>query len=153
KWTRAQDAARAFLDRLDRRCESGLILFDHELRVREPPGRDPAGFLAHRAALRRYLDEARPGGGTAYLDATAEAARMLPRLPGRRAVVLMTDGVDTNSEAHDRQVIKAAQVAGVPVYALGVGEPGKGEQVTTALVLDRSGSMRRRARDGDELTK
>jgi VWFA-related protein len=153
KWTRAQDAARAFLDRLDRRCESGLILFDHELRVREPPGRDPAGFLAHRAALRRYLDEARPGGGTAYLDATAEAVRMLRDLPGRRAVVLMTDGVDTNSEATERQVIKAAQVAGVPVYALGVGEPGRGEQVTTALVLDRSGSMRRRARDGDELTK
>ena len=38
-------------------------------------------------------------GGTAYLDATYKAVEMLGDVPGRKAVVLMTDGVDLNSDA------------------------------------------------------
>lgn len=41
----------------------------------------------------------------------------------------------------------------MPVYTLGVGEPGKNEKVTTVLVLDRSGSMCAKANDTDRKTK
>src|SRR5262249_28618431 len=46
-----------------------------------------------------------------------------------------------------------AQTAEVPVYTLGIGEPGKNEPVTTVLVLDTSGSMREPANDTDKKSK
>src|SRR5581483_8249484 len=149
----AKKAARAFLDHLDAKADTGLILFDHELRVVEPPVRDPARIKEHRAKLRRLIDGAQPGGGTAYLDATIKAVQMLKGIVGRRAVLLMTAGVDMNSRRRLPDVILEAQTAEVPVYTLGIGEPGKNEPVTTVLVLDKSGSMREPANDTDKKSK
>jgi VWFA-related protein len=61
--------------------------------------------------------------------------------------------VDMSSKRSIDAVIKLANVAGVPVYTLGVGEPGKNEKVSTVLVLDRSGSMRAKANDTDRKSK
>jgi VWFA-related protein len=153
KWTEARQASRAFLDRLHPHSDSGLILFDHELRVRESPEPGPGNHLAHRDAIRKLVEAASPGGGTAYIDAAAAGLEMLKDLGGRRAVVLMTDGVDMNSTRKLEDVIRAASAARVPVYTVGVGEPGKNEPVTTVLVLDKSGSMRQKANARDRITK
>jgi VWFA-related protein len=153
KWAQAQEAAHTFLNRLDPRSDSGLILFDHEMRVRETPTRDRTAYAAHRDRVRGFIDQAKPGGGTAYLDAAALAVEMLKDVEGRRAAVVMTDGVDMNSTKRLDQVIKLANAAKVPVYTLGIGEPGKNEPVTTILVLDQSGSMRQRANPRDRMTK
>jgi VWFA-related protein len=149
----ARHAGGVFLDKLDPRADCGLILFDHKLRVVEPPARDPAGLAAHRGRLRRLVQGAKPMGGTAYLDATYRGVEMLRDVPGRRAVVVMTDGVDLNSEVPLLEVIKKAQALEVPVYTVGVGEPGRNEPVTTVLVLDHSGSMAEPADDRDDLSK
>jgi VWFA-related protein len=153
KWAQAQEAAHTFLGRLDPRSDSGLILFDHEIRVQEPPARDPATFAAHRDKVRGDIDAAKPGGGTAYLDAAALGVDMLKDVEGRRAVVVVTDGVDMNSSKRLEQVIRRATDAKVPVYTLGIGEPGKNEPVTTVLVLDQSGSMHQKANTKDRVTK
>jgi VWFA-related protein len=153
KMLEARKAANTFLDKLDAKCDSGLITFDHVLHEQEPPGRDPAGFADHRRLLREKIQAAKPGGGTAYLDATAEAVKMLEDLPGRRAVLLMTDGVDMNSRRKMDDVIELAKARHVPVYTVGIGEPGKNEPVSTVLVLDHSGSMGEKANDRDNKTK
>jgi VWFA-related protein len=146
KMDEAKRAARSFLDRLDPKSPCGLILFDHKLRVQEPPTGD-------RERLRRLIAGAQPGGGTAFLDATAEAIHMLRAIPGRRAIVVLTDGVDLNSAHTISEVVRQAREAEVPVYTIGVGEPGKNEPVTTVLVLDCSGSMKEPADESDEVTK
>lgn len=153
KMEEAKQAAARFLDRLHGRADCGLILFDHELRVREPPVGDPQRFAKHRDRLRQIIRTAQPGGGTAYLDATAEALAMLRGAKGRKAVVLLTDGVDLNSRHAPAELIRLSQAAGVPVYTVGVGEPGKNEPVTTVLVLDQSGSMRHPAETGSRISK
>jgi VWFA-related protein len=149
----AKRAANAFLDHLGDKADSGLILFNHELYLSERLETDPSRFAAHRTILRQKINAAQPAGGTAYLDATAAAVNMLASFHGRRAVVLMTDGVDLNSERSLDNVIEHATGAEVPVYTLGVGEPGKNEPVTTVLVLDRSGSMIKPADDNDRTPK
>jgi VWFA-related protein len=146
KMEEAKGAARTFLDRLHEQAQSGLILFDHKLRNQEAPGAD-------RNQLRRIIDATQPGGGTAYLDATAEALRMLGPIKGRRAVVLLTDGVDLNSQRTMKDVIEQARAENVPIYTVGVGEPGRNMPVSTVLVLDCSGSMDDPAENGDELSK
>jgi Mg-chelatase subunit ChlD len=150
----ARHAGGVFLDRLDPRADCGLILFDHKLRVTEKPVRDAARRAEHRDRLRREVQAAKPMGGTAYLKATDEAIELLRDVPGRRAVLLMTDGVDLNSEGVTlADVIKKAHAQDVAVYTLGVGEPGRNEPVTTVLVLDHSGSMAAPADDKDEVSK
>jgi VWFA-related protein len=153
KMDEAKRAAERFLDRLHGRADCGLILFDHELRVREPPAGEPQQFVKHRDRLREFIRNARPGGGTAYLDATAKALAMLRGTKGRKAVVLLTDGVDLNSQRTPAEIIHLSQAAGVPVYTVGVGEPGKNEPVTTVLVLDHSDSMREPAETGSRISK
>jgi VWFA-related protein len=155
KMEEAKKAALTFLDRLDERAQTGLILFDHEVprdgdalaatRLRRPG--------TPRSELRQLINNAKPRGGTAYLDAASRAVGMLKQVEGRKAVVLLTDGVDMNSRLKLDDVIKEAQTLGVPVYTLGVGEPGRNEPVTTVLVLDQSGSMRATANDTDRLPK
>jgi VWFA-related protein len=149
----ARKAALAFLDKMDARAGVGLILFDHEIKVAERPELDPAKQADHRASLRQLINDATPKGGTAYHDATIKAVEMLSGVAGRRAVVLMTDGADTNSKETLAEAIKRAKIAEVPVYTLGIGEPGKNDPVSTVLVLDRSGSMLDKADEKDKLTK
>ncbi len=149
----ARKAADTFLDSLDERSDSGLILFDHLLRLQEPPGRDAATFAAHRKVLHQLVKTATPGGGTSYLDATAAGLDMLKDIPGRRAVVLMTDGVDMNSVETQQHVIDRAKALNIPVYTIGIGDPGTNEAVTTVLVLDHSGSMAAKAAEGDQKSK
>jgi Mg-chelatase subunit ChlD len=144
-----QAAARVFFQNLPPLADAGLILFDHELRVVEPLRKD-------RQPLLDQIAKARPGGGTAYLDATAKAIEMLAGIQGReRAVVVMTDGVDLNSKRENslEAVIRKAKAAGVHVYTVGIGEPGRQEKVTTVLVLDKSGSMLEPADDQDKVSK
>jgi VWFA-related protein len=143
KLNEAKQAARLFLEQLRPQSECGLILFDHKLRVQQAPA-------AQRERLRAYIDAAVPRGGTAYLDATAEAIHMLRNAAGRKAVLLLTDGVDLNSRRSMADVIREATAAKVPVYTIGAGEPGRNIPVTTVLVLDCSGSMDEPADDSDE---
>jgi len=70
--------------------------------------------------------------------------------PGKdRALVLMTDGADVNSTHSIEEVIAEAKKQRVRVFTIGIGSPGTLEQVSTALVLDRSGSMELPADDAD----
>jgi VWFA-related protein len=149
----AKKAAGIFLDNLSTSSEVGLILFDHLMRLEEPPRREAASYAEHRGKIRQLIDSARPMGGTAYLDAAAKAVEMLKDIAGRRAVVLMTDGVDMNSKRTVGEVIKRANVYQVPIYTLGIGELGKYKNVTTVLVLDHSGSMKEKADANDQRAK
>jgi VWFA-related protein len=153
KMIQAKKAANLFLGKLHDKADCGLILFDHEMRLKEPPARDPRKLIAHRSVLKQHIDGATPLGGTAYLDAAVEAVQMLEGVQGRKAILVMTDGVDLNSKHKLEQVIELARIAEVPVYTLGVGEPGHGEAVTTVLVLDHSGSMLAKADRNDKLGK
>ena len=155
KMEQAKRAALAFLDRIEARADLGLVLFDHEIKKDVPPllDRDPGRLRQHREQIRQLIRDARPMGGTAYHDATIRAAELLKRSRGRKAIILLTDGMDTNSRASLPDAIRAAQANEVPVYTVGIGQPGKQEPVTTVLVLDRSGSMLQRADAEDRLLR
>ncbi|MCI0682069.1 MAG: VWA domain-containing protein [Gemmataceae bacterium] len=149
RMAQAKAAAEEFLRRLPARADCGLILFDHEIRQPVlPPSAD-------RAGLSKEIRDVQPRGGTAYLDATAKGIEVLGKAPAGRdkAVVVLTDGVDLNSQTPLNLVIHEAIKHKVRVYTIGIGEPGRQERVTTALVLDHSGSMKPPADDHDILPK
>jgi VWFA-related protein len=147
KMEESKRAALAFLDRMDERADVGLVLFDHEVKKAVTPllDRDVSRLRTHRDQIRTLIREAQPTGGTAYHDATIRAAELLKRSRGRKAIIVMTDGMDTNSRSPLQEAITTAQAGEVPVYTVGIGQPGKNDPVTTVMVLDRSGSMLQRA--------
>jgi VWFA-related protein len=134
---------------LPAKADCGLILFNHEPVVSVPPPAD-------RALLRKHVEDAIPKGGTAYLDATFRAIEMLkPSIFNNKAkaVVLLTDGVDIDSNVEIERVIAAAKLGNVRIYTVGIGEPGRQEKVTSVMVLDKSGSMNQPANDQDKGSK
>jgi VWFA-related protein len=137
KMNEAKRAAEGFFDRLAPQTQCGLILFHHQVYTKLTLRRE-------REGLRQQVRISEPAGGTAYHDAVLEALQLFPTPTeeGRRAVVLMTDGRDTNSERSLKDAITQAQRRKVQVYTIGLGRKGRHDYTRTVLVLDRSGSMR-----------
>ena len=143
----ARKASDTFLGALPARAECGLVLFDHEIRKTLPP-------MLSRPPILKDIAETEPRGGTAFRDAAYESIKLLSAVPkGKdRALVLLTDGADVNSDRSLDEVIAFAKDQRVRIYTIGIGNPGKGDKVNTALVLDRSGSMELPADDNDLAT-
>jgi VWFA-related protein len=86
-----RDAARAFVDQLKPQDKVMVIEFDGNVHVLTEATGD-------RPTIYKAIKRADFGGGTALYDAvTFSLSRRLQAISGRKAVVLFTDGVDTQS--------------------------------------------------------
>jgi hypothetical protein len=102
----------------------------------------PGPFTHDKEALRRGIEALRPEGQTALYDATLDAVETLiaDRSPGRRAVVVLTDGSDTSSRRSPGDIVRRAKQAGIPVTMLGLGPKGElNEEVMTQLARATGG--------------
>ncbi len=73
---------------------------------------------------RREL-EGQMGGGTLLYDAILQASRdIMEKQTGRKAEILITDGVDTGSESPLNAAVEAAQRADTLVYSILFSDPG-----------------------------
>jgi len=124
--TAARFAAFHLLSSLDEgRDEAGLFAFDSRLR-------EVAPFTVDTRALKGALGEVDPFGATSLHDAISAAAeRVASRPMARRAVVVLTDGIDTSSTLSPAQVSATAAAIDVPVYI-----------IATVLAIDDPGSDR-----------
>jgi len=62
------------------------------------------------------VDRVKPGGETHLYDSAIEMLYELQKKPGRRALVVFTDGVDQGSTFRLEHLIHYARYAGVPLY-------------------------------------
>jgi Ca-activated chloride channel family protein len=124
--TAAKFAAHHLLNQLQQgRDEAGLFAFDSRLR-------EVAPFTVDTRALKGALGEVDPFGATSLHDAISAAAERVAERPfPRRAVVVLTDGIDTASRLTPAQVSAKAAAIDVPVYI-----------IATVLPIDDPGSDR-----------
>ena len=74
-----------------------------------------------REVLARVLDDLEPAGGTALYDAAFEAIRRVGGGPAEsKAVVLVTDGVDTASRTTFSELTEFARRKEVPVFSIAI---------------------------------
>jgi Ca-activated chloride channel family protein len=93
---------------------AALAGFDSEYRTIVP-------FTRERARLRGGLDELAPFGATALHDALDRGAdEISAQGEGRRAIVVVTDGVDTASRKTPEEVLARSRALDVPIYTLSV---------------------------------
>ena len=101
----------------DGRDEAGLFAFDSRLH-------EVAPFSVDTHALKSALGEVDPFGATSLNDAISAAAeRVAVRPMARRAVVVLTDGVDTASRMTPAEVSAKAAAIDVPVYIIATVSP------------------------------
>jgi Ca-activated chloride channel family protein len=105
--------------------EIALFTFDKRLRQDTP-------FVAQASAIRGALEGSRAWGTTSLYDAIADAARRVSdRASSRRALVVVTDGLDTSSTMTPADVSAMASAIDVPVYILPVYTPKRQPPATS----------------------
>src|SRR5512143_3114765 len=109
-----EEALKHFIDLLEPADEVLVMVFNDHLRIAQD-------FTSDRELLGRVLDSLEPEGGTALYDAAYEAIRRVAEGPAEsKAVVLVTDGVDTVSSIAFRDLRDYARRAEVPVFSIGL---------------------------------
>lgn len=110
-------AARQLLYALDPTDQIALAGFDHHYFGVVP-------FTTDHAQILRGFSELQPFGATALHDALDHAASDLASHgEGRRAVVVMTDGIDNASSQKADDVLARSRALDVPIYAISVVSP------------------------------
>ena len=148
KLTSVRFAAERVLDALSDEDQVALAGFD---------GRywGVVAFTHDRDSVREGLTTVEPFGATALHDALDKAARdIASHGEGRRAVVVITDGVDTASEKSPDEVLARSRALDVPIYAISavsplddpksklyVGKQVKGAAATGAETLERYAAL------------
>jgi VWFA-related protein len=90
--------------------EAAVFIFDSELHQRQ-------AFTSDMAILKDALNDFDAFGTTSLYDATATAARQLAKRTGtHKAILLLTDGLDTSSAMTASEVSAIASSIDVPVF-------------------------------------
>ncbi len=114
KMRQVEGALRHFIDLLEPNDEVLVITFSDRVHVIQD-------FTSDRELLGRVLNELQAGGATSLYDAAAEAIRRVaPGSAESKAVVLVTDGVDTDSSISYPDLRELARRTEVPVFSIGL---------------------------------
>jgi Ca-activated chloride channel family protein len=134
-----------FLDAVFRQGNPGdmvsLYSFNHDVAQR-------TGFTRRASRLEKELKKLESEAGTSLYDAIYFAARALESRPGRRVIVIISDGADTTSSKSFDDALKAVHAADAAIYGVIVvpvaSDPGRhvaGENALIALATTSGGRV------------
>jgi Ca-activated chloride channel family protein len=130
----AFDAARQFLRKLAPEDEAAVMVFADRVLTLTPFGPPEPGLI-------EGLDSTAAAGGTALDDHLYAALRLLDERPGRRIVVLLSDGGDVTSTLSAADVRWKVQRSDAIVYWLRL-DTAKGEHSFASAWRDVAGNDR-----------
>lgn len=109
-WSHLRHVVRSFLGTSLSPADSAFLVdFDDTVRLLRPPTADQHQLMTH-------LGQLFPGGGTALHDGLLFSLLQFRRESGRRALVVVTDGVDVDSRSRWQQAPDYAERLGIPIY-------------------------------------
>lgn len=118
-WPGVRRASELFLNTVvSQRDEVFLVDFADQVRLLQEPTKA-------RAEIDQALSSVEARGITALYDSVVFASLQFGDRPGRRALVVITDGVDYGSQADPDRAVEIARKLGVPVYVVSLsgGQP------------------------------
>jgi VWFA-related protein len=149
----AKQAAMAYVDQMRPGDSAGLMLFNTKTTIAQPITQD-------QAALREAIDDIHAADNTAMYDALQEAIALLNDVSGRKAIIVLTDGLDNISSTNTAGVISAIGETGLSISTIGLGEPDQSTAAITALDEDalielatQAGGVYGYANDPDSLSQ
>jgi VWFA-related protein len=121
KITAAKDAAKAYVSQLRPGDQAGVIAFDTQVRMVQPVTTDIA-------ALTSAIDGLETGSDTAMYNAILEATKALEGVSGRKAIIVLSDGLDNQSGSTGDDIVNSVGPSGLTISAIGFGDPSAAGQ-------------------------
>jgi Ca-activated chloride channel family protein len=117
RMTAAKQAANDFLDEVPDGLQVGVVAFATGADVVAAPTDDGG-------AAREAVDTLQPGGGTALGEAIARSVDVAGTEPDApAAILLLSDGANTQGTLDPLEAAERARTAGIPVYTVALGTP------------------------------
>ncbi len=114
----AKAAAIAYINQMRKGDEAGLISFNTEITYVQPTTTD-------RERLKAAIEGLKTGSDTAMYDAVYEGIDLLQAITGRKAVIVLTDGMDNRSKHTVDELIERIGPEGLSISTIGLGDPAK----------------------------
>lgn len=128
----AKTAAKEFLSQMRPGDQCGIITFNTEVDYIQEITED-------RGALEKAINGISAAQDTAMYDALDKAIQILNPLPGRKAVILLTDGMDNQSQTTPEEALSNIGFGGLSISTVGFGEPPmEDEEVDVYAGIDES---------------
>ena len=112
----AKAAAKEFINQLRPNDRIGLLAFHTEIFYVQP-------ITTDRDLIFSAIDSLKGDQDTVMYDALLEATEILSEVNGRKAIVAITDGIDTLSQSTPESVIAQIGPAGLSISTIGLGDP------------------------------
>jgi VWFA-related protein len=112
----AKEAAKTYVSQMRPGDQAGLIAFDTQVYHVQ-------SVTSDIAALKSAIDGLKPGSDTAMYDALAEATKALDSISGRKAIILLSDGMDNRSHINQDAIVNSVGPSGLTISAIGLGDP------------------------------
>ena len=113
-----QEAALNFVYKLEDVDQALVVQFNSSIK-------GSAEFSGDLDRLERFVDAMQAWGGTSLHDAIHYGLNRIRDQPGRKAMVVFSDGADTTSQLQEQDVIDYARAVEATVYSIGI-EAGPG---------------------------
>lgn len=110
-----RNAAREFIEALRPNDSVGIYGFSDHIE-------ELAEMSTDRVAARRALIRLHAAGRTALFDSISQLAINLQKRPGKKVIVVLTDGGDNASILNRQSAAERARKSGIPVFAVAEGD-------------------------------
>jgi Ca-activated chloride channel family protein len=133
----SQEAAVRFLEAIPRARELLTVFFDEDIRISRYDSENQQGLF-------QRIHETKSGGQTALYDAIAVYISRIEESPGRKVLVLLTDGEDSTSRSTLAEVVRLIRSSPVTIYPIALlgGFPsGSARTVQARAVLQQLAEM------------
>jgi VWFA-related protein len=108
-----QEAATTFVHKLEEVDKALVVDFNSGVR-------GSAEFTEDVDRLERFVEALQPWGGTSLYDAIHYGLNRIKDQPGRKALIVFSDGDDTTSSLGEKDVIDYARAVEATVYCVGI---------------------------------
>ncbi len=115
----ARQAAATFVNLMRPGDKTALVQFDTEIDTLQPLTED-------KNALLTAIQKITPRGNTELYDALAQAGKYLEASSGRRAIIVVTDGMDNASKINRETLLQQVGAGGYSIYTIGLGNRAAG---------------------------
>jgi Ca-activated chloride channel homolog len=114
-----QEAATTFVHKLQGVDQALVVQFNETIK-------GSAQFTDDNDRLEQFVEALQAWGGTSLYDAVHYSLGRIKDQPGRKALIIFSDGDDTTSRMKEQEVLDYARAVEATVYGVGIGDAARG---------------------------
>ncbi len=126
KLSMAKKVAGEYIAQMRSNDQAGIIAFNNKVNLVQ-------SVTTEHNVLQSAIDYLKAGNDTAMYDALMKATDELNSLSGRKAIIVLTDGLDNQSKNSPTDVLNSIGKSGLSISTIGLGDPGQSTGNMTAL--------------------